>query len=332
MIREIKSTQREDTLEIRWALTNVCNFKCRYCFPGSNEGNYQSPADLNLAINNFSYMLDCYKRDLGKTKFHLKILGGEPTVWKYLSEFINGVKQKHNVYVSIVSNGSRTLRWWEENGHLIDNLILSYHYEIADLNHTINVADIMYSLGKKVTVHAIMDDKHWDECVSSIQIMKRQSKYKWMIQTKELVSTPNNLVSYTPEQRIFLQKELKRFPTIIWLIKNIKLVLDGTVKKYESIFYTDNGKTGRASSQFYITTEQNKFKDWDCNIGIESVYINYTGDLMGSCGQIILGNSFNIFTNDFIREFKIKKTPVRCKLEKCICPPDTHVSKVITFY
>ena len=329
MITQIISTQKPNILEIRWSLNNVCNFKCRYCFPGSNEGNFPSPNDLDLTIKNFNHMLSCYKRDLGKTRFDIKILGGEPTVWKNLTEFLSGIKKEHDVYTSIISNGSRTLRWWEENGHLIDNLILSFHYEQADLQHTVAVADIMYALGKKVTVHVLMDDKNWDNCISSIEYMKQTSKYKWMIQSKEIITTTNNQVNYTEEQRLYLQKEIKRFPSIRWILSNVKLLLNGTMRLYESKFFTDDGKKGKATSQHYLTTEQNNFKGWDCNIGIESVYINHTGEVMGSCGQTILGKRFNILSNDFTKVFETPTLPTTCSIDGCYCPPETNISKVI---
>lgn len=331
MITRIESTQADDVLEIRWAMNNVCNFKCRYCFPGSNDGNFRSPNSLSLIVDNFNSMLNQYKEVLGKEVFHLKILGGEPTMWSDLGEFIKAIKQQHNVYVSIVSNGSRTLRWWEENGHLIDNLILSYHYEQADLDHTIAVADAVHKLGKKVTVHVLMDDKHWDQCVGAIDYMKQNSKEHWMIQTKEIVTTENNTVQYTDDQRVFLQREMKRFPKIIWLLKNYKLFFNGAIRRYESVFHTEDDES-TATAEYYLTTQQNNFKNWVCNIGLESVYIDYDGELKGSCGvKIFDGTVFNILDKDFASRFKILPIPTVCPYDKCTCPPETHISKAIHF-
>ena len=327
MIDQIISTQSSNRLEIRWALNNVCNFKCRYCFPGSNEGNFPSPTDVDQLISNFNYMLDYYSLHAGKKIFDLKILGGEPTVYKDLDKFIRGIKQKHNVYVSIVSNGSRTTRWWKENGKLIDNLILSHHQQFADIDHTIEVADIMHAYGKKVTVHILMDDIHWDKCVDSINYMKKHSKHHWMIQTKELVSTPLYTVSYTVDQRKFFKQELKRFPGVFWILKNLHLLVNGHIRLFESK-YVNNRKTKYATSQHYITTQENKFKGWDCAIGVESVYIDFDGSLKGSCGQHILNNSqYNILNTQFINEFSPKIVSSICGIEQCLCPAETHLTK-----
>ena len=326
-IIHIKSTQKSNMLVVRWDLNNVCNFKCRYCFPGSNEGTFRSPKDLSLIIKNFNSLLDQYKTALGKDTFHLQILGGEPTVWKNLAEFIRAVKQQNNLYLSVTSNGSRTLRWWEENGHLIDNLILSFHQEFADLDHTIKVADTMYKHGKNVTVHVLMDDKCWNTCVNSINYMKKNSKYPWIIQAKEIVSTINNLVVYTLSQRKFLLG-FKRRPSLVWIIKNINLLRKGYIKLYESIAEFSNRKKVRAQPGYYLATQQNQFKGWECNLGLESIYIGHTGDISGSCGQRIFdGALYNIFDTNFEKNFKVTNTPVVCQVSRCVCQPETHITK-----
>lgn len=326
MITEIKSNHSPNRLEVRWALSNVCNFKCSYCFPGSHEGNFKASNDIDLLVQNFDHLFSYYKKELNKDFFDLKILGGEPTLWKGIESFISKIKQKHNVYVSIVTNGSRTIRWWNDNGHLFDNIILSYHKKFASLQHTIDVADILYAKNIKTTVHVLMDPTVYDECVADIKYMKTNGRHKWMIQTKEVVSTSLFESKYTESQRQYMQKELKQYPSISWMLKNFKLFLNGTMKLFESVYIKGNKKY-RATSEHYITTKQNNFKGWQCNIGIESIYIDYDGMIKGSCGQKILNNN-NILNIDFNEKFKPIFTPTICSINCCSCPPETHVSKV----
>lgn len=208
---KIISTQKKDTLEIRWNPNNICNFSCWYCFPGSNEGNHNSPNDLDLIIKNFNHLLNQYKNKLNKTNVDLKIAGGEPTLWKDLSLFLTEIKKENNIYITLISNGSRTLRWWKENGHLIDNLHLSYHVKEANLNHTIDVADFMYDIGKKITVKVLMDPTCWDQCIMAIEYLKKNSKNNFMIQVCEVllptdlkikdIKIVNNDLNYNKDQK-----------------------------------------------------------------------------------------------------------------------------------
>lgn len=326
MISKIINTQSPDVLDVRWAMSNVCNYKCRYCFPGSNEGNYKFPKNVSLLIKNFEHMFDHYENRLGKTKFHLKILGGEPTLWPELDIFIKAIKEKHNVYVSIITNGSRTLRWWQENGQYIDNICISYHKQQSDINHIISVADTMYMFDKKVTVHVLMDHKVWDECVADVSYMKQHSKYPWMIQTKKITPTNAFVPAYTVEQDKFMQRELKRIPSFLWLIKQFKLVLDGSIRLFESK-YIKNHKTYRATAEHYVVSNQTKFNGYECNMGIESIYVDWDGRLTSSCGQTLFDGMFNILDNDFSKTFSPQFNPVVCQQQNCWCPSETHVSK-----
>lgn len=336
---KIISTQPDNILEIRWNPNNVCNFKCRYCFPGSNYGDHRSPKDINLIIKNFNHLLKQYREKLGKTKIHLKILGGEPTLWKDLGFFIQEIKKENDVYLTVGSNGSRTLRWWRQYGHLIDNVTLSYHIAEADLDHHIAVADIMFELGKKTTVLVLMDPYHWEKGVADIEYMKKKSKYNWFIQAAEVIE-PEHLAlnsikiisaeerKYTNEQKNYMKHGLKRIPGLVWFIKNFKLLF-AQIRIFESKAIMSNGKTVNARPQTYINNNWNNFKGWECNMGLESIYIHWDGNIGSSCQEKIYGldYSYNILDSEFVNKFNPIFKPVTCSINNCFCQPETHVSK-----
>ena len=324
-IIKIKSTQRSNILNIRWAPNNVCNFKCQYCFPDAHAGTYKSPNDLETLIKNFRHLFDYYKLNLNKDKFHLFLSGGEPTLWPKLGEFIKQIKEQHNVYITLVSNGSRTVRWWKEYGDYIDDAVLSFHVAQGDIDHHISVADSLHSLGKKVTVLVLMDPTIWDKSVESIEYMKKNSKHCWVIQAKEVV----NFLSYTADQKRFLSIENKRNPGIFWFIKNYSLLINGTMRSTESVAELSNGSKFSATSDSYINKDLNRFLGWTCHIGIESLYINWTGDLQGSCGQSLFSrqDKFNILDDKFVEKFNPELLPVKCSILSCNCSPETHITK-----
>lgn len=327
---KIKSTRRRDILEITWDLTNLCNFHCRYCFPGANDGDYKVTADLDLLANNFTHLSKQYKEKLKKDRIHLKFGGGEPTLWKNFGEFLIKLKeQNNNLYIGIISNGSRTLRWWKEYGHLIDNANLSFHIAEADVDHHIAVADTLAKLGKKVTVLVLMDPERWDDCVAAVERMKRTCKEKWFIEVKTIVDTPNSKIVYTDEQREYLIKEIKQMPKITWFIKNINLLFNGMVRRYQSIATLDDGSILKAGASGYVARGWDRFTGWDCDIGLETLYIKWDGSIKGSCGQIIYGldYSYNILDTDFIKKYNPEFKSSICQQQFCNCLPETHTSK-----
>jgi len=337
---KIVSTQQANILEIRWHPNNVCNYSCEYCWPGSHDGDYPSPKNLDLIIKNFNHMAEHYKTQLGKTKIHLKMGGGEPTLWKDLAKFIREVKKNNDIYFTIISNGSRTLRWWKENGDLIDNAHLSFHIAQADADHMIAVADTLFEFNKKVTVKVLMDRKHWQEGLDVIEYMKKNSKHKWFIMTSEVIEpetlkiagirvVSNTDIQLTPAQKGFLKNPLKRIPSLLWFWKNIKLVFEGQIRLFESVMYFDNNKKQKAKTNTYINNGWTSFQGWSCDIGLENVYIDWAGSIQGSCGQTLYGldHNFNILDEDFVEKFNPELKPSICAIRNCFCVPETHVSK-----
>jgi organic radical activating enzyme len=337
---KIVTTQKENLLNITWNPNNVCNFKCRYCYPNANTGEFGSPTDLDLVTKNFNFLLQQYKEKLGKTQFHLKIGGGEPTLWKDLDKFIYKIKQDNDLYISLLTNGSRTIRWWKENGHMVDNVHLSYHAAQADLDHTMAVADIMYDLGKKITVKVLMDLTCWDKCVKAVDYLKKNSRNRFMITVAEVVEPEVFSLSvikeinrtdlqHTVEQKKYLSKGLKRIPGPWWFWKNRHLITQGQVPLYESVAILNNGKKVKAKTETYINRNWHRFKGWKCNLGLETIHIDNQGYIRGSCTEYVYGLNFryNILSSDFVSNFNLNPVPVVCTKYNCLCTSETHVSK-----
>jgi organic radical activating enzyme len=327
---KIKSYKPNNILDVTWDITNHCNFHCRYCFPGSNAATHKVEADLNLLVKNFTYLASQYKTKLGKDFIHLKFSGGEPTLWKDFGKFILKLKEENNLYIGIISNGSRTLRWWQEYGHLIDNATISFHIAEADIDHTIAVADTLSKLGKKVTVLVLMDPSRWDDCIAAVHRMKTTSKEKWFIEAKTIVDTADFKVTYTEEQQQYLLKEIKRMPSVLWFIKNIKLIVAGLVRRYQSVTTLDDGSLLKMRSSGYVSRGWDKFLGWTCSIGLETLYIKWDGSIKGSCGQTIYGldYSYNILDSNFVVKYNPQFKTSICQQRHCVCLPDTHVSKL----
>lgn len=339
-IIKIESTQQSHILSIRWNPNNVCNYKCEYCWPDNNAGDSQSPKDLDLTIKNFNHMIERYRTELGKTKIHLSIAGGEPTLWKDLALFIEAIKKENDIYFTLLSNGSRTLRWWKEYGHLIDNAHLSYHIAQADPDHMIAVADTLFELNKKVTVKVLMDRKHWQAGLDVIEYMKKNSKYKWFIMSGEVIEPEVVQIAnikvinaddkqLTTQQKKFLKNPLKRLPNLLWIWKNRKLIFEGQMRLYESVAHFEDKKTVKAKSNTYINRNWNNFEGWSCDIGLDNVYIHWDGAIKGACNQTIFGldHSFNILDENFVDVFDPKFQPSICTKKNCYCSPETHLSK-----
>ena len=295
-LTKIISTRKYDELEITFWPTDICNFNCAYCFPGSTSGKYKY-SDVNIALEKFKSIFAQYN----KSKYNITIAGGgEPTLWPKLEYFCKEIKTVADVRITLVSNGSRTLRWWNDNAKYIDEAVLSCHVQDVNIDHFIEVADSLYKSGTEVLAMMLMDAQDWDRCVSYLNKML-ESKFPWNIQAKEVVSSPGrDIDSYTKEQLEYMSQPIKRFT----LGKDIS-----QYRYVESLGFYDN-KQFPATANTYIINKQNYFEGWKCNMPLERIAIDAGLNISGSCGI----------------QFK-KLEPIICTKKCCDCQPDTHITK-----
>ena len=311
-------------LQIMFLPSNVCNYKCSYCFSGSNDGNYRFPKNTDTVIKNFQLLLDQYKTKLGKTKFSIHLGGGEPTLWPGITNFCEALKQSHDVDFVLITNGSRTLNWWDENSKYFNDVMISCHHEFSDIDHLIQVADLLFSRDIKGGVSVLMDASHWDKCVAIVEKMKT-SKTNWVIQTKEIVDSPGRGMDvYSPEQLNYLEVSTKRLPDGSHLLKHIQ-----SIKLYESITMFSDDTVRMAKPNTYINSKWNNFKGWSCDVALESLVIKWDGTITGSCQEPVFNTPFNIYSETFEADFKLDAEfkSIICPRAECICPPETHISK-----
>ena len=108
-IIEVKQNWPADTIRIDVSLGNYCNYKCWYCWPGSNDGTHKFP-DFDLIVKNLSALLDYYLANSNKTKFDFNLLGGEATLWPRFVEFVAYFKSRYNCIFWYIIMGNSNYR------------------------------------------------------------------------------------------------------------------------------------------------------------------------------------------------------------------------------
>ena len=315
---KIETMESSNRLRIEFMIGNYCNFKCAYCGPYANGGDTRWPTDYPALIDSFKHLLNFYVRN-GRDKFEINLLGGEPTLWPKVADFARDLKQLYNVKITMTTNGSRTIRWWEKNATAFDKVLFSYHPGQADLAHYINVIDTVYNLGIPVNSLVMMYPTLWDDCIDAIEQMK-QSNNPWFICAME-VHPPK----YTLEQREIFKKHVKRRPPLWRVIKD----------EHENIFkgktkakFSD-GSEKRVERNYFSTNDITNFEGWMCNIGIETINIQKDGKITGTCGNRIFDedNFYNIYDPEFTKVFNPKLVPTLCHSKVCWCQPEMLMTK-----
>lgn len=321
MIKEIRNNYPADLLRIEYMLGNLCNHKCSYCFPGSNEGNYPWP-DINLVKRNLSHLLEHYKKN-GKNRFQFYLIGGEPTLWKDLPNLCFFLKEQYNAIINISTNGSRKLDWWQANYKAFDNIEISVHHEFANVEHLMSVADLLYMSNINVVSNVLMDPDHFDKCKVIIDKMK-SSKKRWGIIAKSVHF--NGQTRYTQEQTNYLLSNLKRYPNLFWYWKTLK---NPVFKVKIKIVDDKNKKISVPNDSWFALHDLNRFTGWHCNLGVDHIEIFQDGKISGNCRQKIYGldSYYNLYDENFSNSFNPQIIPTICNQSLCQCSSEIIIKK-----
>lgn len=308
----------KEVFRISHTIFNTCNYTCNYCFPDCNTGTMPYFKDYKLMVKNLKHIFNQYT---DKSVFDINITGGEPTLWPDLQDYCKEIKAEHNVMLSLQSNGSRTLRWWEENSHLFSKVLLSYHHKEADLEHFVAVADTCYR-NTFVVVTVCMDPDNWDKCIDAIEYLKRNSKHKWYIRLQKLEGN----FKYTPTQIEFLKQPVVRLPNLFHAFRHRHKFYNK-----ESKVQFENGKILKINQHDISLNDWNVFTGWECNLGVDSMYIGPDGFIGGSCGQRLFDGTqnYSLYDPEFEKHFNPQITPTICSISKCICVPEINLTKKI---
>ena len=318
-IIRIETMESKKRLRIEYMAGNFCNYACSYCGPEANGGNVRWPKDFDMLVKHFRHLLDFYVRN-GRDKFEINILGGEPSLWPDIVKFARIMKLEYNAKITMTTNGSRTLRWWEENADAFDKILFSYHHSETTLDHYINVLDLVYDKGIALNALVMMDPDHWDDIITAIKTMKATSRNSWFISIME-VHPPR----YTQEQREIFKKHVKRMPPIFRLIKNeYENILKGKTKV---IF--DDGSKEKVERNYFSVNNLNNFEGWMCNVGVENINIKADGKLTGVCDNRLFNENmfYNLYDPNFTEKFNPRLVPTVCEKNKCWCQPEILMTK-----
>lgn len=293
--KKITSIKRlPDTTIIDWVLGNYCNFQCSYCFPNANTGTCRVPRlDINLKRNIF-HLLDQID-STGKKKVSFHFGGGEPTLYRDiipLMEFVYPLG-----YISFVSNGSRTVRWWKQNVQYINHILFSYHSEYTDLIHMMNVIETIQD-NVDINVHVMVNPNLFDKCIYAYKTLS--SKFLNVDIQLKLLREDGRTITYTEEQSKIINENLSKPESKPSATVNC----EGTESNFKL---------------HHIKDLSGNFTGYKCYAHHDFLQIDKRGNVGEmSCGQTFTTRA-NMYSKNFIDKFTLPKSYVKCQQEICGC-------------
>lgn len=284
------------SVKIEWNLGKRCNYDCSYC-PTSIHDNSSPHTDIEILKATIDKLAS-----LGKS-IRLSFTGGEPCVHPKFSELVKYARHKGVTWISVTTNGTLPYEFYA--GLLIDQLVVSIHLEydwmrvyntmskIADMTKIKLIAQIMCHhdhMNSAVTVFA--------RCLSD-HIPATLRRIRWTQGNHDLFDD----MRYHPDHLNWIKQQ------------------EATVQPNTLLFYKEQPMEQRHANDV-IKLHLNKYKGWTCNAGIESLMINWDGDVHRATCRVG-GSLGNIYEGSFVAPSE----PVTCDRNFCTCAADIPLTK-----
>lgn len=291
MQSRLKNSQ-PDVCVVAWEVTDRCNYQCWYCPEHLHAGRTKWP-DSEVALRYFKFL-----KEQNPGGVYIDMLGGEPTLWPDLADFVEGLPEGIDCEVS--TNGSRTMRWWERVGPRLKRVTISHHFASANDDHILELAGFLKPI-VETNVLLLLDPLYKDR-IKAMQIALVNLGITY--ETKPIFPAFNRkMLEYDDECREILlshYRSTKQYPPNC---------------KPKDIWLNDEKMRPRD----LIISGQNNFEGWFCLAGSKKIHVDFYGDVWaGSCKIQKLGN---------MADLPLFNDPVICNKKLCTCVDDVRVEK-----
>lgn len=285
--------QQQDQVRIEWNLGRKCNYNCSYCPPEIHD--YTSPnTDFEILKNTVDTLLNINQ------PVRISFTGGEPCVHPHFKELVEYSKHKGIYWVSLTTNGSRRPEYYINSN--LDHIVFSLHFEHNWRKVMTTIIKVQKESNKTIMVNIMVHPDFIEDaklCCSRFQlagIKYTLRRIRWTQGDHDLFDD----MRYHPDD-------------LMWMLN-----VESTV---ESNCVINNGEYYIHANDI-IKHKKNNFAGWSCNAGIESLMINWDGEVYRATCRV--GNSLgNIYTGTFLQP----SDPVICTRNWCTCAADIPLTK-----
>jgi MoaA/NifB/PqqE/SkfB family radical SAM enzyme len=232
----------------------------------------------------------------------ISLTGGEPCVHPDIEDLLEYFRRKDVFWVNLTTNGTRPSSWYLQNEMFFNHLIFSLHFEHDWERVHRNI--IQYQAGTQTDffVNVMAHHNHMDNVR---RVVKEYS---------------DRGIKYAVRRIRWTDGDHNVFDDLKYEGKDLEWILnqDATVKPNCRI---DDSEIMHSND--VIKLHLNQFKGWACNAGLESLMINWDGEVHRATCRVG-GSLGNIYTGSFV----IPSEPVVCTRDWCTCAADIPLTKI----
>jgi organic radical activating enzyme len=280
------------TLEVD--LGYICNYKCSYCPPLLHSGKEW------INFNSLIKFIDKVK------PLRIVFPGGEPTLYPKIVKLLQYLKTI-GVITYLVSNGTKSIEWWEKYNDLIDLPTFSFHIENADVESFIEKIKVV-TKKRFTTVNVPMKPDSFNEIFKVIRRIRRECPDTYVVPKILTDNTTGLTVKYTSEQRSLMEKIL--FPEVVRFINPHVIT---TYKVYS------DGKYVKTKPQELLAKGEIVYTGWKCWKGLQFLKVTPLGDVYLATCEVEQKRTNPIGSIYDLENIKWTTEPQICMKRQCNC-------------
>ncbi len=295
MYKVTSAYNHQHMIKVEWNIGKRCNYDCEYC-PTLIHDNYSPHTDIEIL-----------KKAVDKLPVNSRIsfTGGEPTVHPDFEELVHYCVQKDISWINLTTNGTRTSLYYFRLP--VNHIVFSLHFEK-------DWARVLETISR----YAASDVEPGMRKPCMINIMAHPEK---MIEVKDATRRLENLnIPYAIRRIRWTNDDHNLFDDMRYEQNNLDWILSKEATVAPNCII-DNKQKMHAND--IIKFHKNKFKNWACTAGQESLMINWDGDVHRATCRVggSLGNIYN-------GTFTLPDQPIICTRDFCTCAADVPLTKV----
>jgi MoaA/NifB/PqqE/SkfB family radical SAM enzyme len=285
----------QDSIKIEWNLGKRCNYDCSYC-PSSIHDNISNHTDINILEKTVDKLCEIEK------KVRISLTGGEPCIHPNIEDLLDYFKRKNISWVNITTNGTRGYRWYLNNEIYFNHLVFSLHFE-QDWTRIFDTILKYYDSTERDFFVNVMAHHDYIDKVKTVIKKFDELGIKYAVRRIRWTEGNHNIF----DDMRYNGNDLE------WLIKKESSATPNCKIDDHQIIHAND----------IIKKHMNQFKGWNCNIGIESLMINWDGEIYRATCRVG-GSLGNIYNGTFV----IPTDVVTCTRDWCTCAADIPITKI----
>lgn len=285
----------QDQLKVEWNLGKRCNYDCSYC-PAAIHDNSSPHTDINILEQAVDRLCEIEK------PLRISLTGGEPCVHPDIEDFFDYLKRKNIFWVNITTNGTRGHRWYLDNEMFFNHLVFSLHFE-HDYIRIVDTILKYYDSTERDFFVNIMANHNYMPQVRTVTKKFKEIGIRYAVRRIRWTEGDHNVFDDLKYDGADLQ----------WIIEQDATAKPNCRINDEQIIHAND----------VIKKHLNQFKGWSCSAGLESLMINWDGEVYRATCRVG-GSLGNIYTDTFV----MSSASISCTRDWCTCAADIPLTKI----